>query len=559
MAGRTVTTQQMHITPSTPMGATVVDGGTTCRVWAPAALQVHVALGDTSGYQPSPADELLKDPATGHWTGLLPGVGDGTVYRFHVSGGRTSGFKRDPMARELCGSYPEYRCVVRDPASYPWHDAGFLPPAFNDLVIYQFHVGVFSARDDAGQDIRPYRVATFLDALERVEYVADLGINAVQLLPVVEFHGPWSVGYNGTDIFSPEMDYCVDEAEVGRYLPQVNRLLANSGHIPLTASQLSSQPDQLKAFIDIYHLHGIAVVIDVVYNHAGGDLDPQSLDYFDLPASPGADNNLYFSTAGWAGGRVFEFAESGVRAFLTDNARTFLEEYHADGLRFDEVRVITWNGGRGFCQELTASLRSSKQAAVLIAEYWESPRGEAVWRPPAGLGFDVEYSDRFRDGVRDGPRTGVRWRLRHRRHRPTRRCAAAAGGPALRLAGLQLPGEPRPPTRRTRRGAPSTTRRSAGRPGRCPFVVRPEPLTGGDGPAAHGPGRACPLHGPGVPRGQVVVGQSPAQRPHDLVGRDRGRRCRHGRLPPLHPGPRPPAARSSRAPRGSAPRLPRQP
>ena len=370
--------------------------------------------GDTSGYQPSPADELLKDPATGHWTGFLPGVGDGTVYRFHVSGGRTSGFKRDPMARELCGSYPEYRCVVRDPASYPWHDAGFLPPAFNDLVIYQFHVGVFSARDDAGQDIRPYRVATFLDALERVEYLADLGINAVQLLPVVEFHGPWSVGYNGTDIFSPEMDYCVDEAEVGRYLPRVNRLLANSGHTPLTASQLSSQPDQLKAFIDIYHLHGIAVVIDVVYNHAGGDLDPQSLDYFDLPASPGADNSLYFSTAGWAGGRVFEFAESGVRAFLTDNARTFLEEYHADGLRFDEVRVITWNGGRGFCQELTASLRSSKPSAVLIAEYW-GPRGEAVWRPPAGLGFDVEYSDRFRDGVR-GPRTGVRWRLRHRRH-----------------------------------------------------------------------------------------------------------------------------------------------
>jgi 1,4-alpha-glucan branching enzyme len=232
MAGRTVTTQQMHITPSTPMGATVVDGGTTCRVWAPAALHVHVALGDTSGYQPSPADELLKDPATGHWTGFLPGVGDGTVYRFHVSGGRTSGFKRDPMARELCGSYPEYRCVVRDPASYPWHDAGFLPPAFNDLATTSSTSGCSLRATMPGRTSGPIgspRSSMPSSGWSTSRTWASTRSNCFRSWSST---GPWSVGYNGTDIFSPEMDYCVDEAEVGRYLPRVNRLLANSGHTP---------------------------------------------------------------------------------------------------------------------------------------------------------------------------------------------------------------------------------------------------------------------------------------------------------------------------------------
>jgi 1,4-alpha-glucan branching enzyme len=396
-----MTAAQTHITPSTPMGATLVDGGATFRVWAPAASAVHVALDDAAGYVPSPADELVKDPATGHWTGFFPGVVDGTRYRFYVVGTGAARLKRDPWARELQGSYPEYDGIVRDPGSYPWHDAEFRPPAFSDLVIYQFHIGVFSARNDAGQDIRPYRVAKFLDALERVEYLADLGINAIQPLPVVEFHGPWSVGYNGTDIFSPEMDYCVDPADLGPYLRRVNALLANKGCAPLTASQLSGQVNQLKAFIDIFHLYGIAVIVDVVYNHAGGDLDPQSIDYFDLPSSPGAENNLYFSAAGWAGGRVFKFSEPGVCSFLTYNARMFLEEYHADGLRFDEVRVIQWNGGRPFCQQLTETLRWLKPEAVLIAEYWEEPRAAALWPPPAGLGFDAEYSDLLRDRVRE--------------------------------------------------------------------------------------------------------------------------------------------------------------
>src|SRR5215212_2911116 len=142
-----MTAAQTHITPTTPMGATLVDGGATFRVWAPGAVAVHVALDDAAAnFVPSAATELRKDPASGHWTGFFPGVVDGTRYRFHLVGAGAAGLKRDPWARELQGSYPDYDCVVRDPGSYPWHDAGFRPPAFSDLVVYQFHIGVFSAR-----------------------------------------------------------------------------------------------------------------------------------------------------------------------------------------------------------------------------------------------------------------------------------------------------------------------------------------------------------------------------------------------------------------------------
>ena len=212
------------------MGASLVGGGATFRVWAPGAEYVYLALGGGAGYLPRPDDELVKDPVSGHWTGFFPRVMDGTKYRFFVIGPGGSGLKRDPWARELdLSGYPECDCIVRNPASYPWHDGGFARPKFNDLVVYQFHVGVFYARDDQGHDLRSYRSAKFLDVLDRVEYLADLGVNAVQPLPVVEFSGEWSLGYNGTDLFSPERDYSVPPDQLQPYLDKANSLLAKKG------------------------------------------------------------------------------------------------------------------------------------------------------------------------------------------------------------------------------------------------------------------------------------------------------------------------------------------
>lgn len=388
---------QAHLSALTPMGANLVDDGATFRVWAPAASSVHVAVDAGPRYQPTAADELVKDQS-GYWAGFIPGVVDGTPYRYFVTGLGGSGFKRDPRARELQMGGPN--CIVRNTAGYPWHDEGFRTPPFNDLIVYQFHVGVFYARDDQGQDRRAYRSAKFLDALDRVEYLVDLGVNAVQPLPLVEFHGPWSLGYNGVDIFSPETDYCVSPAELDPYLQKVNALLGKKGRQPLTAAQLTGGDSQLKAFIDVCHLYGVAVLADVVYNHAGGDLDSQSLDYLDFPANPDASNSLYFSAAGVAGGRIFAYDRPEVESFLIDNARMFLDEYHADGFRFDEVTVINDNGGQRFCQDLTGTLRFHQPSAPLIAEFWRAP-SYAVAPPLGGLGFDLCYSDALRRAIRE--------------------------------------------------------------------------------------------------------------------------------------------------------------
>ena len=392
---------QDHIDAATPMGATLTGGGATFRVWAPGALHLYVSF-NGGGQAPSPSDELVKDPATGHWTGFFPGVSDGARYRYRVEGPGGQGLKRDPWARELeFGDFHDTDCVVRDPGTYPWHDGGFVAPAPADLVVYQLHVGVFSARGAGGEDRRPGRVAKLLDALDRVEYLADLGVNAIQPLPLVEFRTPWSLGYNGTDIFSPEMDYCVGPGELPAYLDRVNLLLASKGAPALTRAQLEGQVNQMKAFVDVCHLYGLAVLPDVVYNHAGGNLDDQSLDYFDRPANPDDANSIYFSRGREAGGKVFQFLEPNVREFLIGNARMFLDEYHVDGFRFDQVTVIDRHeGGWWFCQDLTETLRFHKQAAVLIAEYWGDQPWLAVTPPPRGMGFHLGYARLLRDGVR---------------------------------------------------------------------------------------------------------------------------------------------------------------
>jgi 1,4-alpha-glucan branching enzyme len=389
---------QEHLSPATPMGATLLAEGVTMRFWAPAAERVFVAFDEREAADDD--HELVSDGAGG-WAGYFPGVRAGRKYRFLVVGPGGTGFKRDPRARELeLYGYPDCDGLVTDDSEYPWHDQQWTPPAPADLIVYQFHVGVFSAVDAAGRDFRPHRTAKLLDAAERIPYLAELGVTAVQPLPVVEFQGEWSLGYNGTDLFSPEMDYCVAPAALPPYLDKVNALLTARGAEPLKADQLAGQVSQLKAFVDVCHAYGIAVIFDVVYNHAGGGLDPQSLDYIDLPADPGPGNNAYFSAEGWAGGRVFAFDRAPVRRYLIDNAIMFLDEYHADGLRFDEVTVIDAKGGWGFCQEMTAALHDRKPTAALIAEYWGEQRWLAVRPPPEGMGFDLGYADGMRDAVR---------------------------------------------------------------------------------------------------------------------------------------------------------------
>ncbi len=400
---------QEHVADGTPMGAALAGGGATFRVWAPRAQRVFVVVGDetaaarTEGWTPR-AEDALHPRGDGTWAGYVEGVRDGTPYRFFVVGPAGGALKRDPYAREL-GSipgFPECDCLVRDPGSYPWHDGGFRTPEFRDLVIYQFHFGVFYAEDARGGDTREGRRAKFLDALGRIEYLRDLGVNAIQPLPIQEFPTEYSLGYNGTDYFSPESDYQVeDDAELGRYLAQANGMLARHGKPPLGLGQVRTGPDQLRLVVDLCHLNGIAVIFDVVYNHAGGGFDPASLYFLDNAHRGNNGDSLYFTSDGWAGGLVFAYWNAWVRQFLVDNASFLLREYHADGLRYDEVGVMDDHGGWSFCQDLAATVRFVKPEAIQIAEYWKEKRWLAVVPPPEGMGFDAALADRLRYAVRD--------------------------------------------------------------------------------------------------------------------------------------------------------------
>lgn len=393
---------QKHIDASTPLGTALVDGGATFRLWAPAALEVHVRLPDdgTTAWTPSAATRLQR-AADGTWGGFVPGAKDGDIYRFFVRGRGSDGFKRDPLARELTREWPDARCVLRDPSSYPWHDRDFRTPAFNDLVLYQFHFGTWYARDDHGGDRRKGRVAKFLDAVDLLPHLAGLGFNAVQPLPVVEFSGTFSLGYNGVDYFSPEMDYAVEEAELPRYLEKVNQLLADKGQRPLSLRALTPHGNQLKAFIDLCHLYGIAVILDVVYNHAGGDFGDEGIYFLDRQEAGDLNRSLYFTDQGWAGGLVFAYWNADVRRFLIENGRFWLEEYHADGLRYDEVSVIAEKGGWEFCQQITDALHGRAPEKIHLAEYWRhDPYYVVRATREGGAGFDAHVDDRLRGAVR---------------------------------------------------------------------------------------------------------------------------------------------------------------
>src|SRR5215212_7772796 len=146
--GETMPASQQHIGTHTPLGAELIDGGATFRAWAPAALAMYVALRDPGQAAPvtwqKNDDDLLVKDQHGYWAGFFPDVQDGDEYRFYVVGSGSEGFKRDPYARELqMDGYPECNCIVRDPNAYAWNDQDFHPPAFNELIIYQLHFGVF--------------------------------------------------------------------------------------------------------------------------------------------------------------------------------------------------------------------------------------------------------------------------------------------------------------------------------------------------------------------------------------------------------------------------------
>jgi 1,4-alpha-glucan branching enzyme len=382
-----------HIHPDTPMGATLIADGATFRVWAPHARAVHV-LGDFNDRQRKDANLLTRD-TQGHWRGFIRGARDRQRYMFYVVGNGSEGPKRDPYARELQAPFPS-ECIIRS-SDFPWHDCGYITPAFHDFVIYQLHVGTFFTPN------LPAKGGTFLDVACKIPYLARLGVSAIQLMPIQEFQTEFSLGYNGTDYFSPEMDFAVEDAALAPYAEGVNKLLDARGLPRYRVEDLHGEMNQLKALVDLAHLHGLAVIIDLVYNHAGGDFGDESLYFFDRQSTDGGHrNSLYFTDKGHAGGLVFDFGKSEVRDFLIHNAKFFLDEYRVDGFRHDQVSVIDHDGaphGWSFCQDLTSTLRAHRPGSFDKAEYW-SVNPSIVKSPPEGAGFDTSLTDGLRIAIR---------------------------------------------------------------------------------------------------------------------------------------------------------------
>jgi 1,4-alpha-glucan branching enzyme len=379
-------------------------------------------------------DLLMKRDANGYWSGFVAEAVEGDTYHFYVVGEGSSGYKRDPYARELANDpaepFPVCKAVIRAASAYPWHDAEFRAPEFSEMVVYQLHIGTYAPKC-------PGWASTFLDVVEKIEHLVELGINVVQPLPVYEMEdspslGYPGLGYQGSDLYSPAFDYVVyDRRDLEQYLVTVNRLLAAKGFAPMTLKDLTPGYAQMKAMVDLLHVHGIAVMFDVVYNHAGGWAqtykvpetvaaggvlhgDDQSLYFWDRAVGAGADgvvdNNqsLYFTSQGFVGGLSFALWNEDVRGFLKNNARFHLQELHADGFRYDEVSMLlAMNAASGweFCTELTAAVRAENPRALQNAEYWPNefgaPAARAVVRyGEGGLRFDAVQHDGLREAIR---------------------------------------------------------------------------------------------------------------------------------------------------------------
>jgi 1,4-alpha-glucan branching enzyme len=400
---------QQNIDASTPSGGVIIPGGATFRVYAPRANSVYlngIFGGVTCDGRTD--DRLLGKDANGYWTGFQSGAGDGDAYHFWVDGPGSNGFKRDPHARELDSTgFPNCLCILREANDYPWHDQDFTAPDFSDMVIYQIHIGAYAIP-------KPGVSSNFLDVAGKLPYIADLGVNVLQPLPIDEQEINPGLGYGGADIFSPDFPYVADETALPVHLAAINGMLASKGQAPLGLDDIRSGPQQLKALVDLCHVYRIAVAFDVVYNHAGGFYgDDNGIFFFDRLAYGNNNDSLYCTDQDrGTGGLAFAMWNQDICRYLLDNARHYIEEFHADGFRYDEISILLSTNqanGWAFCRELTDQQRQLQPRFLQNAEFWPGSRSGVpdTFQPmvePAsagGAGFDVVQHDELRRAIRD--------------------------------------------------------------------------------------------------------------------------------------------------------------
>jgi 1,4-alpha-glucan branching enzyme len=346
------------------MGANLIDGSCSFRVWAPNADRVSVA--GTFNHWSADAHPLARENG-GFWSADVTGAKYRDEYKFVIRFGSKAHWRNDPYARETTQS--NGNSVIIDP-SFEWGDENeYRTPPWHELVIYELHIGTFNDRPGGP-------TGNFDTAIEKLDYLAhDLSINAVHIMPPYDFPGASSWGYNPAHLFAVERDY--------------------------------GGPKALRRFVRAAHERGIAVIFDVVYNHFG----PSDLDLwrFDGWSQASHEGGIYFydnhrRPTPW--GPRPDYGRGEVRQFIRDNALHWLTEFRADGLRFDATAYIRTSDsgdlpdGWGLLQWINNEIDARMPWKLTIAEDLRNNEWITKTTGGGGAGFDSQWDAQFVHPIR---------------------------------------------------------------------------------------------------------------------------------------------------------------
>lgn len=350
-------------------GAIPYAGGTAFRVWAPNADQVFVA---GTFNQWSKTANPLANEGSGYWSTDVPQAKAGDEYKFVILNGAQELWRIDPYARDVTSSVG--RAVICNP-DFDWGTQPYQTPPWHEAIIYEMHIGTFNDQ--------PGGPPGNLDAaIEKLPYLQELGINAIQVMPPAEFAGGFSWGYNPAQIFAVESDY--------------------------------GGPEALKQFIKVAHGLGMAVIFDVVYNHLGpSDLDLWQFDGWHQNGMGGIYlYNDWRATTPWGDTRP-DYGRGEVRQYLRDNALMWLQEYRVDGLRWDAtayIRNVYGNNadpvhdlsdGWSLMQWINDEIKARQPWKISIAEDLRNNPWLTKDTAAGGAGFTTQWDAGFVHPIRE--------------------------------------------------------------------------------------------------------------------------------------------------------------
>jgi len=364
-----------------PLGATLHnDGTTTFRVWAPFVDAVGVKI-NGGAVIPLTKEPGHTDPADTTWTGTVSGTEAGDKYRYAITRGAVTREFNDPRAQQLTGfdlpdgyglpgNDDKPQSVIVDTS---FNMPAFTVPTFNTMVIYELHIGTFNR--------------TFAGAVAKLDYLKNLGINVVEVLPITQNplfsdHTPadhdW--GYDPVQLFAVKSKY--------------------------------GTPQEFKEFVKQCHQRQIAVIVDVVYNHLVDNNLLKAFGGFTTAEIPGGIFLYGGARANTGFGPRPDYGRPQVRQYINDNALMLLRDYGVDGLRFDDtIDIRTFgpertanNEGAQLLREINSSYRNTdpkQPSKITIAEDLQSSGDVTLQTGPVGLEFNSQWDDTMVNTLRD--------------------------------------------------------------------------------------------------------------------------------------------------------------